>query len=62
MDGRGGRLFGLCSGIECVSEDQIRDRDKLEVPLLDEVSAHGIGDEEVRICRPPEVGFEPRRF
>ena len=41
--------------------DQIGDRDKLEVPLLDEVSAHGIGDEEVRVCRPAEVGLKPGR-
>ena len=42
--------------------DQIGDKDVLEVPLLDKMSAHGIGDEEVGICRPPKVGFEPRRF
>ena len=47
--------------IEFIFEDEIGDRDVLEVPLLDEVSAHGIGDEEVRICGPPEVGLKPGR-
>ena len=36
-------------------------KDVLKVPRLDEVIAHGVRDEEVGICRPPEVGFEPKR-
>ena len=45
-----------------MSANEMGDTDVLEVPLPDEVSAHGIGDEEVGICRPAEVGLEPRRF
>ena len=44
-----------------MSANEMGDTDVLEVPLLDEVSAHGIGDEEVRICGPPEVGLKPGR-